>query len=284
MYPQVCTKDPTAVEEEARSIYAAMFPHAAPAFVPRIFLWATECFRGEFNGYQAIDAKYHDLEHTLQGTLCLARLLNERHAAEAKPRLTRRMFELGLVAILLHDTGYLKKSADTDGTGAKYTLIHVSRSCDFAAELLGERGYGGRDIKAVQNMIRCTGVNTDLASIPFENDLNRIVGFAVGTADLLGQMAADDYIDKLPVLYLEFAESQRFNATNPSAPILFRSEEDLIQRTPSFWTKYVEPKINDDFLGLYRFLNQPFPHGPNFYVDKIESNIARLRHERRIEP
>ena len=37
----------------------------------------------------------------------------------------------------------------------------------------------------------------------------RIVGFALGTADLLGQMAAPDYVDKLPVLYDEFVEAAR---------------------------------------------------------------------------
>ena len=141
----------------------------------------------------------------------MARLLRNRHDTNAEPRLTRRMFELGMLAILMHDTGYLKKQGDTEGTGAKYTLTHVDRSIQFAGELMLGHDYPVEDILAVQNMIRCTGVNVKLDSIQFQDDLERIAGFALGTSDLLGQMAAADYVDKLPILYSEFAEAARYN-------------------------------------------------------------------------
>src|SRR5438477_2109847 len=108
----VTTKDPVAVEEEIQAAYLSMFPSGDRQFVPRVFGWVVECFNGHYKDYQAIDARYHDLEHTLQGTLCMARLLRNRHQAGAEPILTQRVFELGLLAILLHDTGYLKKRAD----------------------------------------------------------------------------------------------------------------------------------------------------------------------------
>src|SRR5262249_44544091 len=132
MYPPTDTKDATAVEVEVQSAYRLMFPRGDRLFVPRVFGWAIESFTGHYRDYQAVDAQYHDFEHTLQGTLCLVRLLRGRHLAGAQPVLTERMFQLGLLAILLHDTGYLKKSGDTEGTGAKYTVTHVSRSADFA--------------------------------------------------------------------------------------------------------------------------------------------------------
>ena len=56
--------------------------------------------------------------------------------------------------------------------------------------------------------------------------------------------------------------------------------QDLIhqmQRTPLFWEKYVLPRITQDFEGLYRFLNDPYPDGPNFYLEQIQANLARLR-------
>src|SRR5205085_10726315 len=98
---------------------------------------------------QPIDARYHDLEHTMQGTLCFARLLQGYHGTGVDPQLREGMVQLGLVAILLHDTGYLKTRDDKEGTGAKYTLVHVNRSCDFAAKLLTEKGYSNAQIKAV---------------------------------------------------------------------------------------------------------------------------------------
>jgi hypothetical protein len=52
-----------------------------------------------------------------------------------------------------------------------------------------------------------------------------------------------------------------------------------MQKTPMFWENYVRNKINREFMGVYRFLNHPYPDGPNYYIDRIESNIARLRRE-----
>src|SRR5687767_8284223 len=135
-----------------------LFSDADRSFVPRAFEWASQCFEGRYDNYQAIDAGYHDFEHTLQGTLCLTRLLGGRHAAKAQPVVPRKGFELCLVAILFHDTGYLKKRDDTSGTGAKYTAIHVERSVGFAREFLTTKGYGEQDLEAIGNMIRCTGV------------------------------------------------------------------------------------------------------------------------------
>jgi hypothetical protein len=271
----VDTKDRHAVQTEVAQIYRELFPGGSPQFVADAFKWIVDAFEGRFDGYQPVDAKYHDLEHTLQGTLAFARLLKGYSSARARPELTRRAFELGLLAILLHDSGYLKERSDSAGTGAKYTLVHVTRSAEFAKKLLSENGFSPVEVRAVQNMIRCTGVNTDLASIPFHDDLERQVGFALGTADLLGQMAAPDYIEKLQTLYQEFEEANRYSAKKSGE--IFASADDLRRKTPEFWEKYVLPKIENDFRGLYRFL--AVASGSNPYIERIEANISRLRRE-----
>src|SRR5213078_3234841 len=114
---------------------------------------------------------------------CMARLLHGRHQTGLKPEVSHRMFELGLLAILLHDTGYLKKRDDTAGTGAKYTVTHVDRSAEFAKELLSEKKFSSKDITAVQNMIHCTGVDAALSVISFQDELEKVVGHALGTED-----------------------------------------------------------------------------------------------------
>ena len=245
--------------------------------VPRALGWLKDCFAGKYKDYEASDARYHDLEHTLQGTLCMTRLLHGRHQADVRPVVTQRMFELGLLAILLHDTGYLRKKDDLGGTGAKYTLTHVTRSVQFAEQLLDEQGFPLKEIRMVQNMIRCTGVNVNLSLIPFQCEVEKIVGFALGTADLLGQMAAADYVEKLPILYSEFDESARFYEGKISVAQYFPGAEDLVRKTPEFWTKYVLPKINNEFWGVYRFLNKPYPDGPNEYLQRVEANIEKVR-------
>jgi hypothetical protein len=276
MLSVVDTSDITAVQNEVHSVFASVFPQGDSSFIARSFGWYEQLFRGKYPGYQAIDARYHDFEHTLQGTLCLARLLRGRHFAGIQPLLTPRIFELGLLAILMHDTGYLKRSDDLKGTGAKYTLTHVRRSVEFAQIFLSEKGFSAEDIQAVQNMIRCTGVNVDLNTIPFASECEKVTGFALGTSDLLGQMAATDYVDKLPVLYLEFEEASQFKETDVTPTVVFQSADDLIRKTPGFWKGYVWPKMNQDFEGLYQFLADPYPDGPNAYLHAIEVNLARL--------
>jgi hypothetical protein len=277
VFHHVDTRAPHEVEREAASIYRALYPQGDRAFASRAFEWVSLCFEGRHPDFQAIDALYHDFEHTLQGTLCLVRLLKGRHDAQAAPPVPQKMFELALLAILFHDTGYLKRRDDIQGTGAKYTAIHVGRSAVFAREFLAPQGYAERETRAIENMIRCTGVNADLAAIPFQSQLERMLGFALGTADLLGQMAAHDYVDKLPVLYEEFAEAARAAGDKTGRFALYRSAEDLLRTTPVFWESYVLPRISVDFEGLYKYLNDPYPDGPNPYLQRIEANITRLR-------
>lgn len=265
------------MQAEVQAAYLAMFPDGEATFVPTVFGWVVACFSGGCAGHQAIDARYHDLEHTMQGTLCMARLLRGRQAAGAQPVLSRRTVELGFVAMLLHDTGYLKRRGDTEGTGAKYTVVHVARSAAFAARLLRQKGFPAEEIRSVQNMIRCTGINAALETIPFQSESERVAGFVLGTADLLGQMAAEDYVDKLPVLYSEFEEASRHMPDKRHFIAGFKSARDLMERTPAFWQGVVLPKLIRDFGSQHLFLNDPYPDGRNAYVEQIEANMKRLR-------
>jgi hypothetical protein len=107
--------------------------------------------------------------------------------------------------------------------------------------------------------------------------MEKVAGFALGTADLLGQMAAEDYVDKLPILYAEFAEAASYSKDQTQFVALFSSAADLMQKTPAFWEKFVRVKLDRDFDGLHRFLNDPYPAGPNWYFERIEANLERLR-------
>ena len=277
MYASVDTADPQAVQAEVCAIYGRLFRDGEAAAVKRAFDWALTCFSGEYAGYQSIDARYHDLEHTLQGTLCLARLLEGRERSGILPRVSREVFDLSLVAILFHDMGYLKEEGDDVGTGAKYTLIHVDRSVDFASQFLREKGFGSGEILSIQQMIRCTGVNVVLSDIPFQNDLVRLAGYALGTADLVGQMAASDYPEKLPVLYEEFVEAANHNGGWTAQFGPFENAIHLMSQTNDFFAHYVKPKIDGDLGGLHRFLGDPDHPERNEYMESIDRNLARVR-------
>jgi hypothetical protein len=63
----------------------------------------------------------------------------------------------------------------------------------------------------------------------------------------------------------------------PASERVFTSARNLVERTPAFWTNFVQPKLENDFMGMYRFLASPYPHGPNPYIDAVERNIAEIK-------
>jgi hypothetical protein len=276
MSSPVDTKSATAVAHAVRAIFAAAYPGASFQLVERLFADAEAMFTGRYLDYQAIDLGYHDFEHTLQATLCFARLYAGRHQARIDPVLTAHHFELGLAAALLHDTGYLRLRSDRGGTCAKYTHVHVLRSCAFAAAYLPTVGFTLSDTEVVTSAIRCTGPVSKVAQLYFHTVADRLLGCMLVTADYLGQMAATDYPDELEMLYHEFRESDEFFHL-PPARHAFQSADDLIAKTPDFWRDVVRPKLETEFEGVYRFLASPYPDGPNPYLDAIERNIDRVR-------
>ena len=153
-------------------------------------------------------------------------------------------------------------------------MIHVDRSRKFADEFMNKQGYERADIEAVKNMIQCTAMNAVFSDIPFSSSSDRVVGFSLATADLLGQISADDYIDRLPQLYMEFKESYEYYG-DKARHLYYDSAETLVANTPKFWESYVKPKLEIDCEGMYRFLNDPYPDGENLYLRRAENNIEK---------
>ena len=274
MFPIVDTKDAQAVATVARTTLRQLHPQSGTAVIDRLFRDVEDMFNGRYLDYLPLDTRYHDFEHTLQSALCLVQLLEGRSLAAVTPELNARHFETAIAAVLLHDAGYLKLRSDREGTGAKYTFVHVTRSCAFAASYLPTVGFASDEVEAVEQAIRCTGPHSDIARIAFTGEIERFIGCALSSADFLGQMAAPDYVDELGFLFAEFEESDDFYHISPEKRV-FRSLQELIAKTPQFWEEFVLPRINDEYRGVYRYLARPYPDGPNAYMDAVERNIAR---------
>ncbi len=265
-----------AVAATVRAIFQRAYPGTACQIIDTLFRDVEAMFGGRYLDYLPLDMRYHGVEHTLRAVLALARLAEGRRRAGVQPALASRQFEIALAAIILHDTGYLKLRADTSGTGAKYTSVHVARSCGFAASYLPLIGFKRDDIEAVVNAIRCTGPHSKLAELHFPGEAERFIGCAVATADYLGQMAAPNYIDDLASLFAELQEADDF-LNVPAEKRMFRSVDDLVAKTPLFWEKFVLPRLTRDFQSVFRFLADPYPAGPNAYIQAIEKNMALAR-------
>src|SRR5262245_57547242 len=134
------TKSTAAVVHAVKEAFAEIGAQASFPLLERLFEDVEGMFEGRYAGYQAIDMSYHNFEHTLQATLCLVHIMQGRGRTPDRPLMTVRDWELGVMAALLHDTGYLKANGDHEGSGAKYTFVHERRSCEFAREYLPRMG------------------------------------------------------------------------------------------------------------------------------------------------
>jgi hypothetical protein len=275
MLPIVDFENSLAVAAFVRARFRAMYPAASDAWLQQVFDDAESLFAGRHPAYARNDLRYHDLRHTLMAVVCMAVLLEGRHGAGDGVPLAARDFELAIAGVLLHDTGYLKLKSDTEGTGAKYTFCHILRSCAFAASFLPERGATDVEVENVLSAINCTGPNSEISRLRFRDPVSRFVGCALATADYLGQLSDPRYPDKLGELFREFRESDDFTHV-PAERRVFRSENDLICRTPGFWINFVKPKLNSDLQAVYRYLARPFPSGRNAYLEAVEANLARI--------
>jgi hypothetical protein len=270
------TKTPAAVVKAVKDAFADIGSSSSFPLLDRLFDDVQGMFEGRYAGYQAIDMKYHDFEHTLQATLCLVHILQGRSRTPDRPVLTARDWELAVMGALLHDSGYLKANDDLNGSGAKYTFVHERRSCDFCREYLPRMGVTATEIEDICAAIICTGPRNKISQIAFRTDSARHFAFALVTADYLAQMSAPDYVQKLPALYREFEEAFNFeNVPLEKRPYL--NFQQLLEKTDGFWFNYVRPMLDFEAGGVHRYLT--LAGQPNPYLQAVEANLAEVRRQ-----
>jgi len=238
-----------------------------------------DLFSGRRKGFLRCDTKYHDLSHTLQVIPPFVGIIDGLNKSVNPLKVSREFFGIGIISVLLHDTGYIKSVDDIDGTGAKYTFVHTQRSAEFSANYLKEIGFKKQKISSVKNIIMCTGVNVNYNNLPFSSEEERIVGYALGTADLLGQMSSVDYPERLRLLYKEFEEAYHYEGIEKLKKRgieIFESEDDLIRKTPSFFENVVMKRFKD-MGSLYQYLTYHFTDSRNHYLEAIEKNIEKIK-------
>ena len=189
------------------------FPDHSARLIEELFDTVAKLFAGKLPGYRACDMAYHDFNHTCDATVALGRLLDGHLNSRLAPLLNARDYEVAVAAILWHDTGYLREFNDDGGTGARYTRHHVERGASLAARFLPPLGFTANEVILVQNIIRWTEPSCEIDALAQRAPTEIFLGQAVGSADLLGQLAAPDYPHRLPDLFQEFAESASCEAT-----------------------------------------------------------------------
>jgi hypothetical protein len=273
---QVNTTDPSAVRREVRRVFLELYPTASEAIVSRAFADCTRLYRGDYPGYHGCDTGYHDLQHVLDVTLAMARLMDGYERGRERPEpIGERLFGFGIVTALFHDIGYLRHRNDTrHRNGAEYTLRHVSRGARFLDPYM--RDIGMPDLAPLAGrIIHFTGYEIPVQRIQVPSLMFRTLGNMLGTADIIAQMADRCYLEKCrDRLYPEFVEGGL--ATADSTPVrtpsaLFSSPQDLLNKTPGFYHT-ATVRLTDHLGATYRYMKNHFD-GRNPYLDEVSKNI-----------
>jgi hypothetical protein len=278
---QVTTTEPSSVHAEVRRIYLELYPLAPTDTLRRAFDDCARLFRGEYPGYRACDTGYHNLQHTLDVSLAMARLMDgyERSRGRGEP-IGARLFRFGVITALLHDAGYLRHRRDTrHQNGAEYTLCHVSRGARFVEHYMTALGMAELAPLAA-NIIHFTGYEVAVDAIEVPSAMFRRIGNMLGSADIIAQMADRCYLEKCrDRLFPEFVAAGLASSgrADPAPTVRFWSAEDLLRRTPDFYA--VAKRRLDELLGAaYRYASTHFG-GQDLYMEEVVRNI---RHAERV--
>ncbi len=276
---RVNVEDPFRVRDAVLDLFAARYPAADLTPLACGFDDFKALFEGHYPGYLACDTFYHDIRHTLDMSLAMARLIDghERTCAEAD-RLGPKRAILGVLIALLHDCGYLKRASESRiENGAVFTKVHVSRSADFISAYLPILGFAAEAPTAAR-LVHFTGYEMDIDDIVIADPKDRLLGCMVGTADLIGQMSDRMYLEKCrEFLYKEFVFGNiaRETLADGREIVRYASPEDLMLKTPGFYEYVARARIEKKLAGADRFVEAHFD-GANPYQSEIDRNMRFL--------
>jgi hypothetical protein len=271
--------DPHEVRDVVCALLERLYPRADLAPVRAAFGTFTQLYAGILPGYHGCDTWYHDVQHSLDCTLAMARLIDgHERSVPKRSRIGERRARLGVICALFHDSGYIRRYDESQfHNGAEFTFYHVTRSANFLVDLLPKLGFA-RDAALAGRLVHFTGYEVALSKIEVRNPADRRVGFMLGTADLIAQMADRCYLEKCKsYLFHEFRACGLAAPGIPGGPKpIYQSPEDLVRRTPEFIDALFKERLDGYFHKAYRYMAAHF-NGINPYMLEIEKHVEHLR-------
>lgn len=270
------TTDSAAVKAEVDRIFLELYPDARIDVLNKAFQDANAMYSGAFPGFHACDTAYHDIQHVLEVTLAMARLIDgyERSRVGVEP-INEQLFRVGVITALFHDIGYLRRLNDEKpvANGAEYTMIHVSRGSQFLREYMPRIGMNDMaDIAA--SLIHFTGYERPVNTIQVPSLVHRLLGNLLGSADIIAQMADRCYLEKCrDRLYPEFVAGgiATKNMPNGEKQIIYASGDDLVRKTPGFYAGATR-RLEGDLQSGHAYAESHF-NGQNLYLEELNKNI-----------
>ena len=269
---------PNEVRDAVCGIVGALYPGMDHKPLHKAFDVFTRLYAGTLPGYMGCDTWYHDAQHSLDCALAMARLLDghERNVPAAQ-RLGERRTQLGILIALFHDAGYIRRSSDSAWNGAEFTLNHVHRSGEFLADFLPQVGFGDA-AELTRQVVHFTGYEIELDKIRVRHPKDRMLGFMLGSADIIAQTSDRCYLEKCKTyLFREFVICGMAGPGIPGGPkVMYPQVEDLLRNTPEFNKKLWEERLDGYFQGVYHYMDHHFG-GHNPYVEQIDEHLRLIR-------
>ncbi len=268
-----------AVKAAVGELFASTWPGESFDQVAAAFDAFDKLFTGRMPGYYGVDTIYHDLQHSLDMTLAMARLMVGYERTALQPaHFGADRARMALVTSLFHDAGYIRDVEDqTHRNGAEYTLYHVTRSARFLSRFMPTIGMD-KWVSTATRVVHFTGYEVDLKQLHLPNPGDRRLGHLLGTADLIAQMADRCYLEKCrDRLYPEFVLGgiAAVPGTNGALQVRYSSGLDLLRQTPQFVRQTRVQRLEGEFEHAYRYMEVIF-NGKNPYIEAIDRNLGFL--------
>lgn len=279
MTDKVDVTDPAAVCAECVRLVRQLHPEARIDILEQAFRDFEGMFYGDDPQYLGCDTPYHDIQHSLDVTLATARLLHGyEHPRRNGSRLGSERMIVGLIVSLFHDCGYIRRTSEEGcDHGAEFTKVHVARGAGYLQEYLPRLGWQGFGDLASE-LVHYTGFEREVTRLDLGDASWNQVGYMVGTADLVAQMADRCYLEKCrDFLYPEFVlggEAEVAKADG-SVEIVYASATELLGKTPLFYEHVVMPRLDGIFEESYRHAETYFG-GRNLYMEAVQKNMQYL--------
>ena len=275
----VQVSSPSSVRAAVEELFRQTWPGTAVERLSQAFFDFERLFTGQFPGYFGCDTVYHDMQHSLDDTLAMARLLagyDRQHAPEQ--RLGGERALVGLVVALFHDAGYIRQTDDTrHRNGAEFTRTHVSRGAHLLQRYLPTIGLA-HWVPVATQIIHYTGYEVPFGDIRLDDAADRRVGHLLGTADMLAQMSDRCYLEKCrDRLYPEFVLGGVALGRDEvgGLRVTYGSGLDVLRQTPAFVAETMRTRLDGEFGKAYRYVEALYG-GRNPYMEAIERNLAHL--------
>jgi hypothetical protein len=277
--------DPVLIQESIDSI-TSIIAHdygSVSSQIGSVLIDVTDLYNGQWPDYAPCQVGYHTIQHALDVTLAFARIISGYHIQNPDRIIPEHTYSAGIIAALLHDSGYLKDKMDIDGKGGKFSFSHVERSSLLVDKYLTRLSWTPEQTQYVRSIIELSDFTHNPQIPVFPSHEHDMVAKAVATADLIAQIADVDYIQRLHLLYEEFLEAYEFegkkNLVNRSIHV-YDSFQELHDETVAFYKNFILPRLHL-FDRVDRNLVIFFKNGRNPYSENIIANLSgQLKNDR----